>query len=83
MVSCYESVYFYQGAKQSAEMVSKKSKSWLAFRKIRQFDEDFAHQEFLRGAEEIYLNVHKAVAAWVYYLNSHANMHNNALDLSK
>jgi len=50
-------------AAQSAEMVSKKSKSWLAFRKIRQFEEDFNHGEFLRHAEEIYLNVHKAVAA--------------------
>jgi hypothetical protein len=46
-------------------MVSKKSKSWLAFRKIRQFDEDFNSGEFLRLAEEVYLNVHKAVAALV------------------
>lgn len=66
MINDYKDLCIYsiqQGAKQSAEMVSKKSKSWLAFRKIRQFDEDFTHQEFLRMAEEVYLNVHKAVAA--------------------
>ncbi|ODN05012.1 putative 39S ribosomal protein L45, mitochondrial [Orchesella cincta] len=51
-----------EGAKQSAEMVSKKSKTWLAFRKIRNFDEDFEGKHFAAEAQKIYLNVHKAVS---------------------
>jgi len=51
-----------EGAKQTAEIVSKKSKTWMAFRKIRRYDEDFDGQPFALEAEKIYLGVHKAVA---------------------
>jgi len=44
-------------------MVTKKSKSWMAFRKIRQFDEDFDTSEFAQHAQQIYIDVHKAVAS--------------------
>jgi hypothetical protein len=44
-------------------MVTKKSKTWMAFRKIRQFDEDFDASDFSDQAQQIYLDVHKAVAA--------------------
>ncbi|CAL8138142.1 unnamed protein product [Orchesella dallaii] len=51
-----------EGAKQTAEIVSKKSKTWLAFRKIRNFDEDFESKLFAEEAQKIYLDVHKAVS---------------------
>lgn len=51
-----------EGAKQTAEIVSKKSKTWLAFRKIRNFDEDFESKPFAEEAQKIYLDVHRAVA---------------------
>jgi large subunit ribosomal protein L45 len=51
-----------EGAKQTAEIVSKKSKTWMAFRKIRRYDEEFDGEPFALEAEKIYLGVHKAVA---------------------
>lgn len=53
-----------QGAKQSLEMVSKKSKSWVAMRKIRQFDEDFDAKLFAETAQEIYIKAHTALAEY-------------------
>nr|CAG4637341.1 EOG090X0DDP [Ceriodaphnia reticulata]SVE73187.1 EOG090X0DDP [Ceriodaphnia reticulata] len=50
------------GAKQSLELLSKKSKSTLAVRKIRSFDDDFSPKEFPEEAQKIYINAHKALA---------------------
>jgi large subunit ribosomal protein L45 len=47
------------GAKQKVERVEKKTKSMLAIRKIRSFDDDFETKEFVKKAEEIYIDVHK------------------------
>lgn len=58
-------VCILQGAKQTAEIVQKKSKTWMAFRKIRQYDEDFVGPQFAKEAQQIYLDVHKAVAELV------------------
>ncbi len=37
----------------------------MAFRKIRQYDEDFVGPTFAKEAQQIYLDVHKAVAELV------------------
>ncbi len=51
-----------QGAKQSMELLSKKSKSMMAVRKIKSFEEDFSTKYFPEQAQEIYLKAHKALA---------------------
>jgi large subunit ribosomal protein L45 len=51
-----------QGAKQSMEFLSKKSKSVMAVRKIRNYEEDFSTSDFAEQAQEIYLKAHKALA---------------------
>jgi large subunit ribosomal protein L45 len=50
-----------KGAKQKLEFVEKKSKSMMALRKIRSFEEDFEYHIFLKEAQEIYINAHKAM----------------------
>nr|SVE84505.1 EOG090X0DDP [Daphnia pulex] len=50
------------GAKQSMELLSKKSKSMMAVRKIKSFEEDFSTKYFPEEAQEIYLKAHKALA---------------------
>lgn len=55
-------VLFLQGAKQSVELLSKKSKSMLAARKIRKYDEDFEPKEFSEEAHNIYIKAHTALA---------------------
>nr|SVE76642.1 EOG090X0DDP [Daphnia longispina] len=50
------------GAKQSMEFLSKKSKSVMAVRKIRNYEEDFSTSDFAEQAQEIYLKAHKALA---------------------
>nr|CAG4648877.1 EOG090X0DDP [Polyphemus pediculus] len=56
------SVLSKEGAKQSLEFFSKKSKSMLAVRKIRSFDEDFDPKEFSEVAQQLYIKAHKALA---------------------
>lgn len=43
-------------------MLSKKSKSMLAVRKIRSFDEDFETKEFPQIAQDIYIRAHEMLA---------------------
>nr|CAG4648235.1 EOG090X0DDP [Moina brachiata]SVE93256.1 EOG090X0DDP [Moina brachiata] len=50
------------GAKQGVEMLSKKSKSMMAVRKIRSFDEDFETKEFPQIAQDIYIRAHEMLA---------------------
>nr|CAG4641194.1 EOG090X0DDP [Eulimnadia texana] len=50
------------GAKQNLELLSKKSKSMLAMRKIRSFDEDFDATDFAAEAQNIYIKAHQALA---------------------
>ncbi len=49
------------GAKQKMEFLEKKSKSMLAVRKIRSFDEDFEPPEFAEQAQQIYVQAHEAL----------------------
>jgi len=44
-------------------MVTQKSKTWMAIRKIRAFDEDFEPKYFAEEAQKIYLDVFKFIAA--------------------
>jgi len=51
-----------QGAKQKLEFIEKKSKSMMALRKIRNFEEDFEFELFLPEAHDVYVNAHQAMA---------------------
>lgn len=53
------SVISKSGAKQKLELVEKKSKSMMAVRKIRSFDEDFEPHLFAKEAQDIYIKVHE------------------------
>lgn len=55
-------IFLAQGAKQSMEFLSKKSKSMMAVRKIGKFEEDFNTSDFADQAQEIYIKAHKALA---------------------
>lgn len=51
------------GAKQKFEQIQKKSKSMLAVRKIKNYDDDFDLTTFARTAQDIYLQSHEALCA--------------------
>ncbi|XP_071441232.1 large ribosomal subunit protein mL45 [Hetaerina americana] len=57
------SVVSIPGAKQKLELLEKKSKSMMAVRKIRSFDEDFEPKQFLTLAAEIYRSAHELMAS--------------------
>ncbi|KAJ8875482.1 hypothetical protein PR048_023377 [Dryococelus australis] len=50
------------GAKQKFEFLEKKSKSMMAVRKIRSFDEDFETRDFVVAAHDIYVKAHELLA---------------------
>ncbi|KAJ2954913.1 hypothetical protein O0L34_g3240 [Tuta absoluta] len=49
-------------AKQAVELIEKKSKSMMAIRKIKSFEEDFDKSEFTNIAQEIYIKAHESLA---------------------
>ncbi|XP_067614513.1 large ribosomal subunit protein mL45 [Eurosta solidaginis] len=51
------------GAKQKFEFLEKKSKSVLAVRKIRSYEEDFRKEDFVNDAQDIYIAAHTQMAA--------------------
>ncbi|XP_062561941.1 large ribosomal subunit protein mL45 [Armigeres subalbatus] len=51
-----------EGAKQKFEQLEKKTKSMMAVRKIRSFDDDFEPPEFAAAAQEIYIQTHTLLA---------------------
>lgn len=51
------------GAKQKFEFLEKKSKSMLAVRKIRSYEEDFDATVFAEEAQQIYTEAHTALSA--------------------
>lgn len=51
------------GAKQKFEFLEKKSKSMLAVRKIRSYEEDFDAVDFAEHAQQVYVDAHVALAA--------------------
>ncbi|XP_015598841.1 probable 39S ribosomal protein L45, mitochondrial [Cephus cinctus] len=50
------------GAKQKFEFVEKKSKSYMAIRKIRDFEPEFDVRDFAEEAREIYIKAHEALS---------------------
>ncbi|RZC33397.1 Tim44 domain containing protein [Asbolus verrucosus] len=50
-----------QGAKQKLQFLEKKSKTMMAIRKIRSFDEDFDTEKFCKEAENIYIKMHECM----------------------
>lgn len=56
-------MFINQGAKQRVELIEKKSKSYLAIRKIKSYDEDFSTKTFGEEALEIYKKAHEALIA--------------------
>lgn len=57
------SVFSKAGAKQNIVFLEKKSKSMMAVRKIRSYDEDFDPKEFAIKAQDIYIKAHEALMA--------------------
>lgn len=47
------------GAKQTVQFIEKKSKSMLAIRKIKSYEEDFSPSAFAETAQEIYIKAHE------------------------
>lgn len=55
------STFTKAGAKQKYDFLEKKSKSMLAVRKIRTYDEEFDPRTFAEKAQELYIEAHKAL----------------------
>ncbi|KAK4885086.1 hypothetical protein RN001_001357 [Aquatica leii] len=51
-----------QGAKQKIQFLEKKTKTMMAIRKIRSFEEDFDTTQFCKKAENIYIKAHECMA---------------------
>ncbi|CAG5056830.1 unnamed protein product [Parnassius apollo] len=49
-------------AKQTVQLLEKKSKSMMAIRKIKSFDEDFSTADFCSKAQDIYIKAHESLA---------------------
>lgn len=58
-----KSIISSSGAKQKLEFLEKKSKSLMAVRKIRSYEENFSTDEFGQEAQEIYIAAHTHMAA--------------------
>ncbi|XP_023953965.2 probable 39S ribosomal protein L45, mitochondrial [Bicyclus anynana] len=50
-------------AKQTVQLLEKKSKSMLAIRKVKTFDEDFDSKEFCIQAQNIYIKAHECLVS--------------------
>lgn len=55
------SVISTEGAKQKLQFLEKKSKSYLAIRKIRSYEDDFDTSLFVDAAQDIYIQAHNAL----------------------
>ncbi|XP_050355054.1 probable 39S ribosomal protein L45, mitochondrial [Nymphalis io] len=49
-------------AKQTVQLLEKKSKSMMAIRKIKSYEEDFDSKEFCQEAQNIYIKAHESLA---------------------
>ena len=60
----FQPVHFFstQGASNKVSAVTGKGKTFMAVRKIRQFEENFDPKEFGETAQDIYIKAHKAMA---------------------
>ncbi|XP_018575659.1 probable 39S ribosomal protein L45, mitochondrial [Anoplophora glabripennis] len=52
-----------QGAMQNIQFLQKKSRTMMAIRKLRQYDEDFDTPDFCKEATKIYIKMHEMMAA--------------------
>ncbi|CAH1163569.1 unnamed protein product [Phaedon cochleariae] len=52
-----------QGAMQSLQFLEKKSRTMMAIRKIRQYEEDFDSPEFCKEATKLYIKMHELLSA--------------------
>ncbi|XP_026739227.1 probable 39S ribosomal protein L45, mitochondrial [Trichoplusia ni] len=50
-------------AKQAVQLLEKKSKSMMAIRKIKSFEEEFDQKEFVQKAQETYIKAHEILAS--------------------
>lgn len=57
---------WFQGAKQKLEYIEKKSKSMMALRKIRSFEDEFEFDDFLKEAQDIYIAAHLAMIKYLF-----------------
>lgn len=48
-------------AKQTVQLLEKKSKSMMAIRKVKSFDEDFDVKEFCQLTQNIYIKAHESL----------------------
>lgn len=48
-------------AKQAVQLLEKKSKSMMAIRKIKSFEEEFSQNEFVQRAQETYIKAHESL----------------------
>lgn len=51
------------GAKQKFEFLEKKSKSMLAVRKIRSYEDEWDAEAFVQHAQDVYVSAHRALGA--------------------
>ncbi|XP_053969441.1 probable 39S ribosomal protein L45, mitochondrial [Anastrepha ludens] len=58
-----KSIISSTGAKQKFEFLEKKSKSFMAVRKIRAYEEEFSTDDFASQAQDIYVAAHTQMAA--------------------
>lgn len=58
-----KSIIGKEGAKQKLEQLGKKSKSFMAIRKVKTYDDDFSTETFIEQALEIYKKAHEHLAA--------------------
>ena len=56
------STFFPQGAKQRTLVAQRKTKTLLAVRKIRKYDEAFDPRTFVEEAQDVYIQAHKLLA---------------------
>ncbi|XP_075984876.1 mitochondrial ribosomal protein L45 [Anticarsia gemmatalis] len=49
-------------AKQTVQLLEKKSKSMMAIRKIKSYEEEFTQDDFLPKAQDIYIKAHESLA---------------------
>jgi len=52
-----------QGAKQKLQFLEKKTKTMMAIRKVKSFEEEFGTSEFCKKAEEIYIKAHECMVS--------------------
>lgn len=62
MYNTYNIVYYIiQGAKQKIEFIEKKSKSFMALRKIKGYEDNYTTKTFVEQTLDIYKKAHEVL----------------------